>query len=86
MKRITIIWPHSLLFAPVEGGSSSEFLSNNEKWIYPQQFPPGHSLVYFAADEHKHKVQTKAKISATQQGLSGCGSKVVDEQHQDRNK
>ena len=41
---------------------SSEFLSSNEKWIYP----PGNSMVYYAADEHKHKVQTKAKISATQ--------------------
>ena len=45
---------------------SPEFLARNEKWIYPQQFPPGNSLVYFAADEHKHKVQTEAKISAIQ--------------------
>ena len=64
---------------------SSEFLSCNEKWIYPPQFYSGHSLVYFAANGHKHKVQNKTKISATP-GISGCGSKAVDEQHQGRSK
>ena len=48
-------------------------------------FSSGHSLVYFAANGHKHKVQNKTKISATP-GISGCGSKAVDEQHQDRSK